>query len=261
VTANPSPAARERVPDRAGEGGVIGATLGRSVTALTLALSRAAGEGAMATLDIIYVDEHFLVVNKPSGLLSVPGRGPDKADCLSARVQAQFPDALIVHRLDMETSGLMVFARGIDAQRALGRAFEQRAVSKYYEAITYGVMAHETGTIDLPLICDWPNRPRQIVDHAIGKPSTTHFAVISRDAQAQRTRVGLTPVTGRSHQLRVHLASLGHPIVGDSLYSPTAIIAPAPGQRLLLHAARLGFPHPVSGAFCEFCEFESAAPF
>lgn len=170
-------------------------------------------------------------------------------------MQADFADALVVHRLDMETSGLMVFARGIDAQRAISRAFEQRAVSKYYVAVTFGVIEDDAGTINLPLICDWPNRPRQMVDHTIGKPATTHFEVLARDALTQRTRVGLTPITGRSHQLRVHLASLGHPIIGDSLYATTP---PAAGERLMLHAARLGFPHPDSGVLCEF---SSAVPF
>jgi tRNA pseudouridine32 synthase / 23S rRNA pseudouridine746 synthase len=185
-----------------------------------------------------------LVVDKPSGLLSVPGRGPDKADCLSARLQARIPEALIVHRLDMETSGLMVFARSVDAQRALNRAFEQRLVEKYYEAVVTGIVTSDEGTIDLPLICDWPNRPRQMVDHATGKPSTTHYTVIARENALARSRVGLTPVTGRSHQLRVHMASLGHAIIGDSLYSANP---PPAGQRLLLHAARLRFPHPQSG--------------
>ena len=206
-------------------------------------------------IEIVAVDDAFVIVDKLSGLLSIPGRGPDKQDCLSARVQAEFDDALVVHRLDMETSGLMVFARGIDAQRAISRAFEQRTVSKYYEAITYGLIADDAATINLPLICDWPNRPRQIVDHTIGKPATTHFTVLARDVLTQRTRVGLTPVTGRSHQLRVHLASLGHPIVGDSLYAPAPPVA---GERLMLHAARLGFPHPVSGVLCEF---SSVVPF
>ena len=125
------------------------------------------------TVEIVAVDDTFLVVNKPSGLLSVPGRGPDKADCLSARVQSEFPEALVVHRLDMETSGLMVFARNLDAQRALNRAFERRLVEKYYFAVVTGIVESDQGTIDLPLICDWPNRPRQMVDHATGKPSTT----------------------------------------------------------------------------------------
>jgi tRNA pseudouridine32 synthase / 23S rRNA pseudouridine746 synthase len=193
--------------------------------------------------DIVLLDDTFLVVNKPSGLLSVPGRGPEKADCLSARVQAELPDALVVHRLDMETSGLMVFARNLGAQRALNRAFEQRLVEKYYVAGVTGIVENDLGTIDLPLICDWPNRPRQIVDHANGKPSTTHYVVLARDEKLKQTRVGLTPITGRSHQLRVHMASRGHAIIGDSLYS---VNPPADGQRLLLHAAKLGFPHPIS---------------
>ena len=205
--------------------------------------------------EIVTVEATFVIVNKPSGLLSVPGRGPDKQDCLSVRVQAEFSDALIVHRLDMETSGLMVFARGIEAQRAISRSFEQRAVSKSYEAVTYGLIEDDAGTINLALICDWPNRPRQMVDHTIGKPATTHFTVLARDALIQRTRVGLTPITGRSHQLRVHLASLGHPIIGDSLYAAAPLAA---GERLMLHATKLGFPHPVSGALCEF---SSAVPF
>ena len=206
-------------------------------------------------IDIVTIDEPFIVVNKPGGLLSVPGRGPDKQDCLSARVQREFPDALVVHRLDMETSGLMVFARGIDAQRALGRAFEQRRVHKQYEAVVDGLLTSDAGTIELPLICDWPNRPRQMVDHDRGKPSTTHYRVISRDTGAHRTRVALTPVTGRSHQLRVHMAALGHPIIGDSLYAGTP---PAAGERLLLHAALLAFPHPGTGATVGFT---SAVPF
>ena len=195
-------------------------------------------------IEIVTIDDAFIVANKPSGLLSVPGRGLDKTDCLSARVQAEFPVALVVHRLDMETSGLMVFARNLDAQRELNRAFEQRLVEKYYVAIVTGTVDSDQGTINLPLICDWPNRPRQVVDHAIGKPSTTHYVVLARDETLMQTRVGLTPITGRSHQLRVHMASLSHAIIGDSLYS---VNPPPDGQRLLLHAAKLGFPHPLSG--------------
>jgi tRNA pseudouridine32 synthase / 23S rRNA pseudouridine746 synthase len=145
----------------------------------------------------------------------------------------------------METSGLMVFAQSLDAQRALNRAFEQRVVEKYYVALVTGMVEADQGTINLPLICDWPNRPRQMVDHAIGKPSTTHYVVLERQEQRLQTRVGLTPVTGRSHQLRVHMASLRHAIIGDSLYATNP---PPTGQRLLLHAAQLSFPHPVSGA-------------
>jgi tRNA pseudouridine32 synthase / 23S rRNA pseudouridine746 synthase len=208
-----------------------------------------------AVIEIVAIDDAFIVVNKPSGLLSVPGRGPDKQDCLSARVVARFADALTVHRLDMETSGLMVFARGIDAQRALGRAFERRAVEKHYEAVVSGLVTDDRGTIDLPLICDWPNRPRQIVDHVVGKQAVTHYEVMKRDEPANTTRVSLRPITGRSHQLRVHMASLGHAIIGDSLY---ALCPPPKGQRLLLHAAKLSFPHPVSG---ELVHFASDVPF
>ena len=139
----------------------------------------------------------------------------------------------------------MVFARNPDAHRALNRAFEQRLVEKYYVAIVTGIVESDQGTINLPLICDWPNRPRQMVDHAIGKASTTHYVVTARDETQMQTRVDLTPVTGRSHQLRVHMASLGHAIVGDSLYS---INSPRDDQRLLLHAAKLRFLHPLSGA-------------
>ena len=195
-------------------------------------------------IEIVTRDDTFIVANKPGGLLSVPGRGPEKADCLSARIQAEFPEALVVHRLDMETSGLMVFARSLDAQRALNRAFEQRFVEKYYVAVVTGILAQDQGTINLPLICDWPNRPRQMVDHEIGKPSTTHYVVLARDEMLKQTRVGLTPITGRSHQLRVHMASLSHAIIGDSLYS---ITPPPKGLRLMLHATKLSFPHPVSG--------------
>jgi tRNA pseudouridine32 synthase / 23S rRNA pseudouridine746 synthase len=198
----------------------------------------------------IHVDESFIVINKPSGLLSVPGRGTDKADCAVSRVQQALPDALTVHRLDMETSGLMLFARGIDAQRAISRAFENRHVEKRYVAVVDGLMQNDSGEIDLPLICDWPNRPRQIVDHTIGKPSLTRYRVLSRDETKRTTRVELSPVTGRSHQLRVHLASIGHCILGDSLYASDE--ARAASVRLLLHAEFLKFAHPVNTTPVEF---------
>jgi len=206
-------------------------------------------------IEIVTLDDTFIVANKPGGLLSVPGRGPEKADCLSARIQTEFPEALVVHRLDMETSGLMVFARSLDAQRALNRAFEQRLVEKYYVAVVTGIVENDQGTINLPLICDWPNRPRQMVDHGIGKPSTTHYVALARDEILKQTRIGLTPITGRSHQLRVHMASLGHAIIGDSLY---AINPPPEGLRLMLHATKLSFPHPVSG---ESVDYVSDLPF
>jgi tRNA pseudouridine32 synthase / 23S rRNA pseudouridine746 synthase len=207
---------------------------------------------------IIHVDPDFIVIDKPSGLLSVPGRGPEKADCAWRRVQTQIPEALTVHRLDMETSGLMVFARSIDAQRCLGKAFENRQVEKEYEAIVAPIISGGEGEISFPLICDWPNRPRQIVDHDIGKPSLTRYRVLARDAAsgyAGCTRVRLFPVTGRSHQLRVHMQAIGHPILGDSLYANEST---PPSARLLLHAARLRFPAMNS---TEMIDVNSPVPF
>lgn len=209
-----------------------------------------------ASTRIHFSDDAIVVAEKTSGLLSVPGRGPDRQDCLSARVQAQFADALIVHRLDMETSGLMLFARGIESQRVLSRAFETREISKRYLAVVAGLMDEDEGSVDLPLIADWPNRPRQMVDHEQGKPSLTRYRVLSRDATMHTTRVSLMPVTGRSHQLRVHMAALRHPMLGDSLYAPPGVQALSP--RLLLHATELRFAHPVTG---QALTFASEAPF
>ncbi|MBX3710609.1 MAG: RluA family pseudouridine synthase [Lysobacter sp.] len=206
----------------------------------------------MSATTLHHVDDHLLIAEKPAGLLSVPGRTPELADCLIARIQIEYPDALTVHRLDQVTSGLMAIARGAAMQRALSMRFEQRQVAKGYEALVEGVLSIDDGEIDLPLIRDWPNRPRQKVDHVIGKPSLTRWRVLARDAVASRTRLALEPVTGRSHQLRVHLASIGHPIVGDDFYGA------APAERVCLHAARLGFAHPASGAWCEWM---SLAPF
>jgi tRNA pseudouridine32 synthase/23S rRNA pseudouridine746 synthase len=187
----------------------------------------------------LYRDDDVIAADKPGGLLAVPGRGEGGRDCVAARVKADVPDALVVHRLDQATSGVMVFGRGAAAQRALSMAFESRRVDKRYEAVVLGLMNDDAGTIDLPLATDWPNRPRQQVDHARGKPSQTRWQVLSRDEAAQTTRVRLEPITGRSHQLRVHLAAIGHPIVGDTLYAP-----PSAAPRLLLHACELRLPHP-----------------
>lgn len=206
-------------------------------------------------LSIIYADEAIIVVDKPAGLLSVPGRGPGMDDCLASRVQKRFADALVVHRLDMSTSGLLVLARGAGMHSLLSRFFRERQVAKRYVAVVHGLMAEESGEVNLPLICDWPNRPRQIVDFTVGKPSLTHFRVVSRDPAANTTRVELEPVTGRSHQLRVHMASLGHPILGDDLYGGEAT---ALADRLLLHAMDLGLDHPASG---EAVQFHAAPPF
>lgn len=207
-------------------------------------------------LAVQYADDALLVVNKPAGLLSVPGKGEDKQDCLISRVQLEYPDALIVHRLDMSTSGLMVLARGKAMHRALSIAFQERQVHKRYIAVVAGRIAEAQGEINLPLITDWPNRPRQMVDHERGKPSVTRYQVLAYDETANTTRVELEPVTGRSHQLRVHLLSLGHPILGDELYAPADVFAQA--DRLLLHACQLGFVHPDSG---NMLDFSSTLPF
>ena len=193
----------------------------------------------------IYVDDSLLVLNKPSGLLSVPGRGADKQDCLSRRVQQHYPDALVVHRLDMATSGLMLMARGPAAQRALSRLFEIRAVEKHYVAVVDGQLesSRDWQLIDLPIALDWPNRPLRIIGTDNGQSSQTQWRTLLFDPCTNSTQVELMPLTGRSHQLRVHMQAIGHPILGDALYATPAARAKAP--RLLLHACALTFRHPV----------------
>lgn len=213
----------------------------------------------LADLSVLYADDAMLVLDKPAGLLSVPGRGEDKQDCLSTRAQRCYPDALIVHRLDMATSGVMVLARGAAAQRSLNHAFASRAVTKRYIAIVDGNLAApaETwGLIDLPIIVDWPNRPLRVIDHQRGKPSMTRWRALSYKTDPDTTRLELEPVTGRSHQLRVHLLALGHAIVGDALYGDQRIQAMT--ERLLLHACSLELNHPVTG---EPMRFVSPEPF
>lgn len=204
-------------------------------------------------LDVLYEDDSLLVVNKPSGLLSVPGRGEHKRDCLMSRVQEKYPEAMNVHRLDMDTSGVMVLARNAQIQRQLSLLFQERELRKRYITVVDGRVATASGMIDLPLICDWPNRPRQIVDHEQGKPSKTLYKVLWRNIEENTTRLELEPVTGRSHQLRVHMQSLGHPILGDKLYADDGVQAKSP--RLLLHALSLIFDHPVTAEPMRFiCE-------
>lgn len=193
----------------------------------------------------LYVDDHILIVDKPAGLLSVPGRS--EPDCLVTRLQVGFPDVLTVHRLDMATSGVMIFARGAEVQRILSMAFAARRVDKRYIAVVAGETPDD-GEVDLPLITDWPNRPRQMIDHMIGKPSLTRYRTLSRGEGA--SRVELEPVTGRSHQLRVHMMAIDHPILGDEFYAPPAVMAQAP--RLLLHAQSLSLPHPHTGETVTF---------
>ncbi|MDR2031655.1 MAG: RNA pseudouridine synthase [Azoarcus sp.] len=205
-------------------------------------------------LDYVYVDKTVIVVVKPSGLLSVPGRGEGKQDCLLARVRLDYPDALTVHRLDMETSGLIVFARGTAAQRDLSMAFQNRHVYKRYIAVVHGCVIEDTGRVEAPMIVDWPNRPRQKIDFEHGRPALSLYRVLRREAD--RTRLELEPVTGRSHQLRVHMLRLGHPIIGDGLYAPSPVRMLA--DRMLLHAAELRFAHPADAIPLSF---SSTPPF
>jgi tRNA pseudouridine32 synthase/23S rRNA pseudouridine746 synthase len=198
--------------------------------------------------EVIYADAALLVVDKPAGLLSVPGRGEDKQDCLIARLQADYPGARIVHRLDHDTSGLLVIARDADVHRELSRQFHDREVEKRYIALVLGHPASDGGRIELPLRYDPPTKPRHVVDHDGGQPALTEW---QRLEQCEgHARVALVPHTGRSHQLRVHMLALGHPILGDSLYAP-AEAAPT-GARLCLHAETLGFVHPVHGGRVRF---------
>ena len=259
-------------------------------------MNPAPDNAANTDFKLLYADETLLVLDKPAGLLAVPGRGEDKQDCLSTRVQRSYPEALIVHRLDMATSGLLVMARSTAAQTALGKAFAARQVHKRYVAVVHGVLRQASApgdappddspdddqcwsTIDLPLIADWPNRPLSKVDPENGKPSVTRWrlalegvvaphsglnkvaetaspAQMPAATDAASTRVELEPVTGRTHQLRIHLMAIGHPILGDALYAPPAVQAMAP--RLLLHATALRLAHPFSG---EALAFHSPAPF
>jgi len=204
-------------------------------------------------LVVLHQDHEILVVDKPPGLLSVPGKGEHLADCLLARIQAPFPEALLVHRLDRDTSGVMVFALTPNAQRHLGLQFEKRQVKKVYVARLWGRLEPGTGTVDLPLIVDWPNRPRQMVDHERGRPARTDWRVVRHEQGT--TRVRLYPKTGRSHQLRVHMKEIGHPILGDPFYAE----GPArDAPRLMLHAESLRLRHPDGGrgmAFSSKCPF------
>ncbi len=208
-------------------------------------------------LEVLHAEPAFVVLVKPPGLLSEPGRGPDKRDCLLTRAQAVYSDARIVHRLDMQTSGVIVLARETLAHASLSEAFREREVDKRYEALVHGRPAPDEGEIDLPLVVDWPNRPRQVVCRDTGKPSLTRYRVLGEqqvDGVGTLTRVALAPVTGRTHQLRVHLAALGCPIAGDPFYG----VAGDTAARMMLHAHRLDFAHPLTG---ERLSFTSPVPF
>ena len=199
-------------------------------------------------LNIIHRDEHLLVLSKPSGLLSVPGKGEEVQDSLELRAKTEFSEALLVHRLDMDTSGIFIMAMNKDAQRNLGLQFERRKTTKTYIARVHGSPKENSGLIDLPLRCDWPNRPLQMVCYEHGKPSQTEWKVLERGEGS--ALVELNPITGRSHQLRVHMLELGHPILGDCFYAPEEVFTAAP--RLLLHAQSLEIHHPDGGERVRF---------
>jgi tRNA pseudouridine32 synthase/23S rRNA pseudouridine746 synthase len=201
----------------------------------------------MDPLDVVYLDHELLVVNKPPGLLSVPGRGALLADCLITRIQSEYPTALLVHRLDRDTSGAMVFALSANAQRHLGLQFEKRQIKKTYVARVWGQIEADTGTVDLPIIVDWPNRPKQMICHDTGRAAVTDWQVINRDRG--ETRVKLSPKTGRSHQLRIHMLALGHPILGDPFYGT---LESQEAIRLMLHSHRLRLSHPDGGKMMDF---------
>jgi tRNA pseudouridine32 synthase / 23S rRNA pseudouridine746 synthase len=203
-------------------------------------------------LDIIHHDDQIIVINKHAGIFSVPGRPVEHGDCIESRAISVFGTALSVHRLDMETSGVMVMALNKEALRHLSRQFEMRQVTKTYIAVVSGILKDDTGEIEKPLRCDWPNRPRQMVDFDNGRAALTRFKIIERGAN--NSRVALSPQTGRTHQLRVHMASIGHPILGDLLYGKQNHIPTDQGgaSRLMLHAQSLGFAHPGDGQRVHF---------
>jgi tRNA pseudouridine32 synthase / 23S rRNA pseudouridine746 synthase len=204
-------------------------------------------------LDILFMDDQIIVVDKPSGLLSVPGKLEGRHDCLQTRLVAEYPETLLVHRLDCDTSGVMIFARNKAAQGFLGQEFEKRRARKSYVARVWGIMAEDGGRVDLPICVDWPNRPKQRVDWENGRSAQTDWQVIARgDGE---TRVRMFPLTGRSHQLRVHMTELGHPILGDPIYASGAALDFA---RLMLHAESLSLHHPVTK---EMVTFQSECPF
>ena len=195
-------------------------------------------------LDILFKDKDIMVVNKPTGLLSVPGRGPENEDSVLHRVKQQHPKAAAAHRLDMATTGVLVIPLNPNSHRELSRQFRERETEKHYLAWVWGEPEADSGQVDLPLCVDWPNRPRHQVDFVNGKPSLTRYQLLAYDAERDCSRLALTPETGRTHQLRVHMQALGHPILGDPLYASLAVQAKA--DRLLLHAEFLAFTHPIT---------------
>jgi tRNA pseudouridine32 synthase / 23S rRNA pseudouridine746 synthase len=229
--------------------------VGTSADSLSRPASYAYAPPPDADLDIVYEDESLLVLNKPVGLLSVPGRGEHLQDCALHRVQQRFPPALLVHRLDEATSGLLMFALSPHVQRALSLAFERRQVKKTYLARVHGVLQPPSGTINAPIAKDWPHRPMHHVNVEAGKPATTHHELLSQNEHSAQSLCRLEPQTGRTHQLRVHMQHIGHPIVGDRLYG----LQNDPAPRLMLHASGLELAHPLHSQ--QHLKIQSIAPF
>lgn len=204
-------------------------------------------------IPVLFRDDHLLVVDKPHGLLSVPGRGPHLADCLLSRLALDHPEVLLCHRLDRDTSGIMIFALTKEAQRKIGRMFETKRIRKRYVARVWGEVAEAEGVVDLPLVVDWPNRPLQHVNHERGKPALTEWRRLA--VEGGTTRMRLMPRTGRSHQLRVHMQQIGHPILGDPFYASGAA---QDYPRMMLHAEGLKFENPATG---KVMRLEAPCPF
>ena len=205
---------------------------------------------------ILYQDEHLLVVNKPEFLLSVPGRAPENKDCVITRLQQHFPEAVIVHRLDLDTSGLLIVPIKRAAMSHIARQFQERKIFKRYQALLWGKLKQSYGTIELPIKADWPNRPKQQIDFLEGKHALTHYRVLHVNHEKNQTRIELNPISGRSHQLRIHCRELGHPVLGCDMYAhPEALAA---SKRLLLHASDISFRHPETS---EIISVHSPVPF
>lgn len=194
---------------------------------------------------VLFEDDFFIIINKPAFLLSIPGRHPLNKDCMITRIQRDYPGACTVHRLDLDTSGIMLVPITKRAQSSLARQFQERTIDKTYTAVVYGIVEDDEGSIELPIIADWPNRPKQKICFKDGKHALTHYRVLERDHENNRTRMELKPVTGRSHQLRIHMRELGHPILGCDMYAHEEALAMS--ERLLLHATTISFNHPVIG--------------
>jgi tRNA pseudouridine32 synthase/23S rRNA pseudouridine746 synthase len=215
-------------------------------------------------VDILYQDEHLLVINKPEFLLSVPGRAPENKDCVITRLQENFPDAVMVHRLDLDTSGILIVPIVRSAMSHIARQFQERKIEKRYEAVVWGKVKEKAGCIELPIKADWENRPLQCIDFEGGKKANTHYRVLKdvdhsvaiTDQQVEQTRLSLKPITGRSHQLRIHCREIGHPIIGCDMYAHKDALDACP--RLLLHACEISFTHPHTG---KKMTVESPVPF